>query len=255
MFKKTLLASSLTVALSLGAQGVQANPVNNLLEGLFNNITQQQLDARRGGGARRSSTVRRSSTSSSTSTYKSSTPTTSTTNNTSTASNTAATNNTAAKTNTTGTNNTTTNNTTNNTTNQTQDAQFSQRSGYNQQGYNQQGYNQQYGSVPQQRGSLGMGSTFISSLAGAGAGVLLANMLLSPAQAAEAGTDVATPDMLSDEQIKECLTQLDKDLDDAEKRLTEAAEEQKAQISEEISKMHELQTVLLKEQLNRLQNQ
>ena len=104
------------------------------------------------------------------------------------------------------------------------------------------------------RGSMGTGSTFLSSLAGAGAGVLLANMLLSPSAAAAAGTEVATPDMLSDDQIKECLTQLDTDLKDLEAQVLEAPEEEQAALREQISQMHNLQISLMKEQLNRLQS-
>lgn len=102
-------------------------------------------------------------------------------------------------------------------------------------------------------GSMGMGGAFLSSLAGAGAGVLLANMLLSPSAAAAQGTEVATPDMLSDTQIDECLTQIKTDLEDAKQRLSEAAPEEQAAIRDQISKMNELQITLLNEQLNRLQ--
>lgn len=227
MIKKTLLASALTVSLALGAQGVQANPVNNLLEGLFNNITNQQLDARRGGGARRTSSVKRSTTttSSSSTATKSTTPTTTTAQKQSTTTNTQQTN----------------------TTQQNNAAQTNTAA------------NQNTGMATNQAaaapGGMGMGSTFVSSLAGAGAGVLLANMLLSPSAAAAQGTEVATPDMLSDEQIKECLAQLETDVKDAEERLSNAAEDEKLQISEEISQLHNLQATLMKEQINRLMNQ
>lgn len=240
MFKKTLLASSLCVSLALASQGVQANPVTNLLNGLFNDVTNQQLDARRGGGARRTSSYKRSTTSSTTSKSTTSSTTSSSANNTTgTTSSNSLTNNNAAKTN----------------TQTQQDATFSRTApnqGTNQQGYAQQGYAQQGYA---QQGGMGMGSTFISSLAGAGAGVLLANMLLSPATAAEMGTEVATPDMLSDDQINECLAQLETDIADAEARLKDAAEEDKAAISEELSKLRTLQATLLKEQINRLKNQ
>lgn len=227
MIKKTLLASALTVSLALGAQGVQANPVNNLLEGLFNNITNQQLDARRGGGARRTSSVKRTTTttSSSSTATKSTTPTSTTAQKQSTTTNTQPTN----------------------TTQQNNAAQTNTAA------------NQNTGMATNQAaaapGGMGMGSTFVSSLAGAGAGVLLANMLLSPSAAAAQGTEVATPDMLSDEQIKECLAQLETDVKDAEERLANAAEDEKLQISEEISQMHNLQATLMKEQINRLMNQ
>lgn len=243
MLKKTLLASSVCVALTFASQGVQANPVTNLLDGFVNGFTSQQLDARRGGGARRTSSVRRSTT---TSSSKSTTTSSSTANKSSL------------------TDNKTTSSTQNNTTSQNTNTQQANantqptNANANQQdatfNRNSANYNQGYNQPAQASGGLGMGSTFISSLAGAGAGVLLANMLLSPAAAAEQGTEVATPDMLSDDQIKECLAQLEKDVADAETRLAEAADDEKAAISEEISQMHSLQTVLLKEQLNRLQN-
>ena len=72
--------------------------------------------------------------------------------------------------------------------------------------------------------------------------------------AAAAGTEVATPDMLSDDQIKECLTQLDTDLKDLEAQVLEAPEEEQAALREQISQMHNLQISLMKEQLNRLQS-
>ena len=102
-------------------------------------------------------------------------------------------------------------------------------------------------------GGLGMGSTFLSSLAGAGAGVLLANMLLTPTAAAAQGTEVATPDMLSDDQIKECLAQLDTDLKDAEAQLADATGDEAQALRDQISQMHNLQISLMKEQLNRMQ--
>lgn len=102
-------------------------------------------------------------------------------------------------------------------------------------------------------GSMGMGGSFISSLAGAGAGVLLANMLLSPTAAASQGTEVATPDMLSDAQIDECLSQIKLDIEDAKARLAEAAPEDQNAIRDELSKMNELQIALLNEQINRIQ--
>lgn len=243
MLKKTLLASSVCVALTFASQGVQANPVTNLLDGFVNGFTSQQLDARRGGGARRTSSVRRSTTTSSSRTTSSSTANKSSLTDTKTTSTTSSTQN---KTTSQNTNTQQANANTQQTNANQQDATFNR---------NNANYNQGYNQPAQASGGLGMGSTFISSLAGAGAGVLLANMLLSPAAAAEQGTEVATPDMLSDDQIKECLSQLEKDVADAETRLAEAAEDQKAAISEEISQMHSLQTVLLKEQLNRLQNQ
>lgn len=261
MFKKTLLASALTLTFALGAQGVQANPVTNLVDGLLDGFTSQQFDARRGGGARRTSTVRRSSTTTSSSTTKSTTPTTTTNNNTTASStnNTTAsgTNNTTGTTGTTGTNTTGTNQ---------QDANFSQRAytgnqpnqptQYGNQPYGNQPYGNQYGGqmggAPS--GGLGMGATFVSSLAGAGAGVLLANMLLSPAAAAEQGTEIATPDMLSDDQIKDLLAEVETNISDAETRLKEATEEEKGAISDELSKLHALQVSLMKEQINRIQN-
>lgn len=102
-------------------------------------------------------------------------------------------------------------------------------------------------------GGMGMGASFISSLAGAGAGVLLANMLLSPTAAASQGTEVATPDMLSDAQIDECLSQIKLDIEDAKARLAEAAPEDQNAIRDELSKMNELQIALLNEQINRIQ--
>lgn len=244
MLKKTLLASSVCVALTFASQGVQASPVTNLLDGFLNGFTSQDLDARRGGGARRTKSVRRTTTtssSSSTATNKSSltdnksTTTTSQNNSQTTSSqaNTQSANTQSANT-------------------QTANNQANTQRGYNQQGYNQQGYQ----NAPMATGGgMGMGSTFISSLAGAGAGVLLANMLLSPAAAEQMGTEVATPDMLTDEQIEECLAQIEKDIADAEERLANAADEEKEAISLEISKLRTLQASMLKEQLNRLKNQ
>ena len=59
-------------------------------------------------------------------------------------------------------------------------------------------------------------------------------------------------EMLSDDQITECLDQLKLDLADAEARLADAADDEKAAIREEISQMHNLQISLMSEQLNRL---
>lgn len=214
MFKKTLIASGVTLALAMGAQSVQANPLTNLASGFLDQITNVQFDARRGGGVRRSSGGFFSKKSSSATSTKSS-----------------------------------------NTVNKTATPQQNTNTQHNtaQQQTNQQ-YQQNPNMQPMQRGP-GLGSTFASSLVGAGAGVLLANMLLTPAAAAAQGTEIATPDMLSDEQIKECLTELDTQIKDAEQRLSDAAADQKAAISEELSQMHNLQISLMKEQLNRVQNQ
>lgn len=231
MLKKTLIASTLTLGLMCATSGVQANPLTNVISGLVNGIgatTDMQFEARR-GGFRRSSPTRSTR---ATSTRSSSRAVTTTNNNTSSAN-------------------------TNRTTNQQQDAQFSQNAyrgnnntvGANGMGTGALGNN----AAMANRGSLGMGSTFLSSLAGAGAGVLLANMLLSPTAAAAAGTEVATPDMLSDDQIKECLTQLDTDLKDLEAQVASAPQEEQAALREQISQMHNLQISLMKEQLNRLQ--
>lgn len=208
MLKKTLIASAITVSFALSAQGVQANPITNFVNGLVNDVASVQLDARR-GGARRAAP--RATPRATTSTRQAATPTRTTDNKT------AANNNTA------------TNNNTANRNAQPQQAQAG---------------------AP---GGMGMGGSFLSSLAGAGAGVLLANMLLSPSAAAAQGTEVATPDMLSDTQIDECLTQIKTDLEDAKQRLSEAAPEEQAAIRDQISKMNELQITLLNEQLNRLQ--
>lgn len=219
MFKKTLIASGVTLALAMGAQSVQANPLTNLASGFLDQITNVQFDARRGGGVRRSSGGFFSKKSSSATSTKSS-----------------------------------------NTVNKTATPQqnTAQQNTNTQQNTAQQQTNQQYqqnpNMQPMQRGP-GLGGTFASSLIGAGAGVLLANMLLTPAAAAAQGTEIATPDMLSDEQIKECLTELDTQIKDAEQRLSDAAADQKAAISEELSQMQNLQISLMKEQLNRVQNQ
>ena len=237
MIKKTLLAASVTLALATAVPSAQAGTLSSMLGGLFDGHgATTSFEARRGGFRSRSS-ARRSSTSSSRAVAP-------VNRSNSTASNTTSTNR----------------NTTNN--NQQQDAQFSQNAyrGNNTTntgtvGNNMAttrpgttGYNQA-GAAP---GSMGMGSTFLSSLAGAGAGVLLANMLLSPSAAAAQGTEQATPDMLSDAQITECLDQLKLDLADAEARLADAADDEKAAIREEISQMHNLQISLMSEQLNRL---
>lgn len=233
MLNKTLLASAVTLTFALGAQGVQANPVTNLINGFVQDATSVQLDARRGGSSRRASSTaaKKPATSSSRSV---------TTNNNNTANSTA-------------------------TNNNTKDAQFNQnRSNQtntaqnNQTGTNQTGTNQMNGAAPAAAaapaaGGLGMGSSFLTSLAGAGAGVLLANMLLSPSAAAAEGTQVATPDLLSDDQIKEVLGQIDTDLKDAEKKLLDAAPEDQTAIRDQISKMNELKISLMQEQLNRLQ--
>lgn len=203
MLKKTLIASAITVSFALTAQGVQANPITNLVNGLVNDVASLQLDARRGGARRSAPRATRKTT---TSTRQTATPNRTTDNKT------AANNNTTAT--------------------------------------NQQAPATAPAVAP---GSMGMGSSFISSLAGAGAGVLLANMLLSPTAAVAQGTEVATPDMLSDTQIDECLTQIKTDLEDAKKRLSEAAPEEQAAIRDQISKMNDLQITLLNEQLNRLQ--
>ena len=206
MLKKTLIASALTVSFALSAQGVQANPITNFVNGLVNDVASVQLDARR-GGARRAAP--RATPRATTSTRQAATPTRTTDNKT------AANKNTANR--------------------------------------NAQPQQAQAGAPAAAPGSMGMGGAFLSSLAGAGAGVLLANMLLSPSAAAAQGTEVATPDMLSDTQIDECLTQIKTDLEDAKQRLSEAAPEEQAAIRDQISKMNELQITLLNEQLNRLQ--
>lgn len=206
MLKKTLIASAITVSFALSAQGVQANPITNFVNGLVNDVASVQLDARR-GGARRAAP--RATPRATTSTRQAATPTRTTDNKT------AANKNTANR--------------------------------------NAQPQQAQAGAPAAAPGSMGMGGAFLSSLAGAGAGVLLANMLLSPSAAAAQGTEVATPDMLSDTQIDECLTQIKTDLEDAKQRLSEAAPEEQAAIRDQISKMNELQITLLNEQLNRLQ--
>ena len=212
MLKKTLIASAITVSFALSAQGVQANPITNFVNGLVNDVASVQLDARR-GGARRAAP--RATPRATTSTRQAATPTRTTDNKTAANNNTATNNNTANR--------------------------------------NAQPQQAQAGAPAAASGSMGMGGAFLSSLAGAGAGVLLANMLLSPSAAAAQGTEVATPDMLSDTQIDECLTQIKTDLEDAKQRLSEAAPEEQAAIRDQISKMNELQITLLNEQLNRLQ--
>ena len=52
MLKKTLIASAITVSFALSAQGVQANPITNFVNGLVNDVASVQLDARRGGARR-----------------------------------------------------------------------------------------------------------------------------------------------------------------------------------------------------------
>ena len=232
MLKKTLLASTLTLGLFCAASSVQANPMTNVISGFVNGFVNDiQLDARRGGGFRRSSpTTTKRYSSSSTSSSRAVT----TTNNksSSTSSNTNSTNT--------------------NRNQQQQDAQFSQNA-YRGTPNNNAALGNSYYANRGTTGGLGMGSTFLSSLAGAGAGVLLANMLLTPTAAAAQGTEVATPDMLSDDQIKECLTQLDTDLKDAEAQLADATGEEAQALRDQISQMHNLQISLMKEQLNRLQ--
>lgn len=242
MIKKTLLAASVTLALATAVPSAQAGTLSSMLGGLFDGhgVT-TNFEARR-GGFRSSRSARRSSTSSSRAVAP-------VNRSSSTSSNSTA-------------SNTSTNRNTTNNTNQQQDAQFSQNAyrGNNTTGTGTVGNNMattrpgttgynQAGAAP---GSMGMGSTFLSSLAGAGAGVLLANMLLSPSAAAAQGTEQATPEMLSDDQITECLDQLKLDLADAEARLADAADDEKAAIREEISQMHNLQISLMSEQLNRL---
>ena len=212
MLKKTLIASAITVSFALSAQGVQANPITNFVNGLVNDVASVQLDARR-GGARRAAP--RATPRATTSTRQAATPNRTTDNKTAANNNTATNNNAANR--------------------------------------NAQPQQAQAGAPAAAPGGMGMGGSFLSSLAGAGAGVLLANMLLSPSAAAAQGTEVATPDMLSDTQIDECLTQIKTDLEDAKQRLSEAAPEEQAAIRDQISKMNELQITLLNEQLNRLQ--
>ena len=244
MIKKTLLAASVTLALATAVPSAQAGTLSSMLSGLFDGqgIT-TDFEARRGGArSSRRSTARRSTTSSSRAVAPVNRSSSTTSNSSSSSSS--------------------TNRSTTNNTNQQQDAQFSQNAyrGNNTTGTGTVGNNMattrpgttgynQAGAAP---GSMGMGSTFLSSLAGAGAGVLLANMLLSPSAAAAQGTEQATPEMLSDDQITECLDQLKLDLADAEARLADAADDEKAAIREEISQMHNLQISLMSEQLNRL---
>ena len=197
MFKKTLIASAVTAVFALTSQGVQANPITDLVSGFVKDAATVQFDARRGGSRSfsRSSAPKRSVSSTRTTTQKRPVADTKTP-----AQNNAANGPQAAPT-----------------------------------------------------GGMGMGASFISSLAGAGAGVLLANMLLSPTAAASQGTEVATPDMLSDAQIDECLSQIKLDIEDAKARLAEAAPEDQNAIRDELSKMNELQIALLNEQINRIQ--
>lgn len=208
MFKKTLIASAVTAAFALTSQGVQANPITDLVSGFVKDAATVQFDARRGGSRSfsRSSAPKRSVSSTRTTTQ----------------------NRPVADTKTPAQNN----------------AATAQRPGQ-----------QNTPNAPQAAptGGMGMGGSFISSLAGAGAGVLLANMLLSPTAAASQGTEVATPDMLSDAQIDECLSQIKLDIEDAKARLAEAAPEDQNAIRDELSKMNELQITLLNEQINRIQ--
>ena len=244
MLKKTMLAAAVTLAFASAVPSAQAGTLTSMLSGLFdgNGATTTNFEARR-GGFRSSRSARRSSSSSSSSraVVPANRNTSTTANNTTTNTNRSTTNNTNA--------------------NNQQDAQFSQNAyrgntttGTGTVGNNmattRPGYTQ--GTMGAAPGSMGMGSTFLSSLAGAGAGVLLANMLLSPSAAAAQGTEQATPDMLSDQQISECLDQLKLDLADAESRLLAAPDEEKAAIRDEISQMHNLQISLMSEQLNRL---
>lgn len=227
MLRRTLTASAVALFMAAGSGGVQANPVTDMISALINDTVTVQNEARRGGGARRSSSVRRPSAS-----YNRSSSTT-------------------AKSNTQNTQQSQQAQTQNKT--QQQDASFTQRS--NQSSATPATANNNMGTqtATQSAGGLGMGANFVSSLAGAGAGVLLANMLLSPAAAAEQGTEIATPDMLSDDQISECLTTIDADIKDAEKRLSEAADEDKQAIRDELSQMRNLKITLMQEQINRMQ--
>lgn len=207
MFKKTLIASAVTAVFALTSQGVQANPITDLVSGFVKDAATVQFDARRGGSRSfsRSSAPKRSISSTRTAQKRPVADTKAP------AQNNAAT---------------------------------AQRPGQ-----------QNTPNAPQAAptGGMGMGGSFISSLAGAGAGVLLANMLLSPTAAASQGTEVATPDMLSDAQIDECLAQIKLDIEDAKARLAEAAPEDQNAIRDELSKMNELQITLLNEQINRIQ--
>ncbi len=211
MFKKTLIATAVTAVFALGTQGVQANPVTDLVKGFVQDAASVQFDARRGGSARSS---RAAAPKKSVSSTRTTAPRR--------AENRAPAQNNAAN------------------------ANNAQRPGA-----------QQNNAAPGQQaaptGNMGMGGNFISSLAGAGAGVLLANMLLSPSAAAAQGTEVATPDMLSDAQIEECLTQINTDIENAKVRLAEAAPEEQNAIRDELSKMNELKIAILSEQLNRAQ--
>lgn len=207
MFKKTLIASAVTAVFALTSQGVQANPITDLVSSFVKDAATVQFDARRGGSRSfsRSSAPKRSVSSTRTAQKRPVADTKAP------AQNNAAT---------------------------------AQRPGQ-----------QNTPNAPQAAptGGMGMGGSFISSLAGAGAGVLLANMLLSPTAAASQGTEVATPDMLSDAQIDECLAQIKLDIEDAKARLAEAAPEDQNAIRDELSKMNELQITLLNEQINRIQ--
>lgn len=208
MIKKTLIASAVTAVFALTSQGVQANPITDLVSGFVKDAATVKFDARRGGSRSfsRSSAPKRSVSSTRTTTQKRPVADTKTP-----AQNNAAT---------------------------------AQRPGQQ---------NTPNGPQAAPTGGMGMGASFISSLAGAGAGVLLANMLLSPTAAASQGTEVATPDMLSDAQIDECLSQIKLDIEDAKARLAEAAPEDQNAIRDELSKMNELQIALLNEQINRIQ--
>ena len=49
MFKKTLIASAVTAVFALTSQGVQANPITDLVSGFVKDAATVQFDARRGG--------------------------------------------------------------------------------------------------------------------------------------------------------------------------------------------------------------
>lgn len=246
MLKKTLIASALSLGLICATSGVQANPLTNAISGFINGagLTDVQFDARRGGGARRASSRRSSSS-------RSSSKAVTTTNN---------------KSSSTSNNSSTTNNTSNtNKTNQQQDAQFSQQArtgNTNTANTPATTTTAPTGAAPAAAASgPGLGGTFVSSLAGAGAGVILGNMLMSSSAAAAEGgagggaTEVATPDMLSDDQLSECLTQLDSDIKDVEAKLLETPEEEQAKLRDQLSQMNNLKITLKKEQINRLQQE
>lgn len=104
------------------------------------------------------------------------------------------------------------------------------------------------------------GSPFLSSLSGTMTGMLLANMLFGSTAQASQQTAPVTPQSLTDGELKQCIADLDSkmaELEDTRSDILNSTSETKdadlAQLDQDQKQLKDLQLVLLKEQIERLQ--